>query len=122
MPYYYWVVSPMARKVNVIESVKRYLSRNGEGLMKRITVVVLRELANGPMTTSELHVKVVSELKQPVKATLLRYVLHRLEKNGVVKSENLLFTRSLLWSLNLSRRDAEELQKLLEKTSLPRSS
>jgi hypothetical protein len=112
----------MARKVNVVESVKRYLSRNGDGVMKKITIIALRELMNGPMTTSELHVKVVSELKQPVKAALLRYVLRRLEKSGVVKSENLLFTRSLLWSLNLSRRDAEELQKLLEKTSLPRSS
>jgi ribosomal protein S25 len=66
--------------------------------MKKITVIVLRELVNGSRTTSELHVKVVSEQRQPVKISLVRYVLRRLEKKKVVKSENLLFTKSLLWT------------------------
>jgi predicted transcriptional regulator len=112
----------MPRRVNVVESVKRYITGNGEGVMKKITVIVLRELVNGSRTTSELHVKVVSELRQPVKISLVRYVLRRLEKKGVVKSENLLFTKSLLWSLNLDKKELAELQKLLEKTSSPRSS
>jgi hypothetical protein len=50
----------MPRRVNVVESVKRYITGNGEGVMKKITVIVLRELVNGSRTTSELHVKVVS--------------------------------------------------------------
>ncbi|MEM0004611.1 MAG: hypothetical protein QXE10_00175 [Desulfurococcaceae archaeon] len=112
----------MPRRVNVVESVKRYITGNGEGVMKKITVIVLRELVNGSRTTSELHVKVVSELRQPVKISLVRYVLRRLEKKRVVKSENLLFTKSLLWSLNLDKKELAELQKLLEKTSSPRSS
>jgi len=57
-----------------------------------------------------------------VKIGLVRYVLRRLEKRGVVKSESMLFTRSLLWSLNLSKKEVEELQRLLEKTSSSRSS
>ena len=105
----------MPRRVNVVESVKRYITGNGEGVMKKITVIVLRELVNGSRTTSELHVKVVSELRQPVKVSLVRYVLRRLEKKGVVKSESLLFTKSLLWSLNLSKKDVEELRSALLK-------
>jgi predicted transcriptional regulator len=103
----------MPRRVNVVESVKRYITGNGEGVMKKITVIVLRELVNGSRTTSELHVKVVSELRQPVKISLVRYVLRRLEKKGVVKSENLLFTKSLLWSLNLSKKEIEDLRSAL---------
>ena len=94
----------MPRRVNVVESVKRYITGNGEGVMKKITVIVLRELVNGSRTTSELHVKVVSELKQPAKISLVRYVIRRLKKKGVAKSENLLFTKSLLWSLNLGKK------------------
>jgi predicted transcriptional regulator len=105
----------MPRRVNVVESVKRYITGNGEGVIKKITVIVLRELVNGSRTTSELHVKVVSELRQPVKVSLVRYVLRRLEKKGVVKSESLLFTKSLLWSLNLSKKDVEELRSALLK-------
>jgi hypothetical protein len=105
----------MPRRVNVVESVKRYITGNGEGVMKKITVIVLRELVNGPRTTSELHVKVVSELMQPVKISLVRYVLRRLEKKGVVKSENLLFTKSLLWSLNLDKKEIEDLRSALLK-------
>ena len=112
----------MARRVNVVESLKRYVSGSLNGVMKRIALVVLRELVSGPKTTGELHLKVITELKQPVKIGLVRYVLRRLEKKGVVKSESMLFTRSLLWSLNLSKKEAEELQRLLEKTSSPRSS
>jgi predicted transcriptional regulator len=109
------VLLGMPRRVNVVESVKRYITGNGEGVMKKITVIVLRELVNGSRTTSELHVKVVSELRQPVKVSLVRYVLRRLEKKGVVKSESLLFTKSLLWSLNLSKKDVEELRSALLK-------
>jgi len=115
-------VFAVARRVNVVESLKRYVSGSPNGVMKRITIVVLRELVSGPKTTGELHLKVITELKQPVKIGLVRYVLRRLEKKGVVKSESMLFTRSLLWSLNLSKKEAEELQRLLEKTSSPRSS
>jgi len=57
-----------------------------------------------------------------VRISYVRKTLRKLEKKGVVKSEALLFTKSLLWSLNLSRREAEELQRLLEKISSPRSS
>jgi hypothetical protein len=112
----------MPRKVNVVESVKRNITGNGEGVMKKITVIVPRELVNGSRTTSELHIRVVAELKQPVKISLVRYVLRRLERKGVFKSENLLFTKSLLWSLNLDKKELAGLQKLLEKTSSPRSS
>jgi predicted transcriptional regulator len=105
----------MPRRVNVVESVKRYITGNGEGVMKKITVIVLRELVNGSRTTSELHLRVVAELKQPVKISLVRYVLRRLEKKGVVKSENLLFTKSLLWSLNLSKKEIEDLRSALLK-------
>jgi hypothetical protein len=105
----------MPRRVNVVESIKRYITGNGEGVMKKITVIVIRELVNGSRTTSELHVKVVSELRQPVKISLVRYVLRRLEKKEVVKSEGLLFTKSLLWSLNLSKKDVEELRSALLK-------
>jgi hypothetical protein len=87
----------MPRRVNVVESVKRYIT------------------GNGARTTSELHVKVVAELKQPVKISLLRYVLRRLKKKGVVKSENLLFTKSLLWSLNLGKKEIEDLRSALLK-------
>jgi len=103
----------MPRRVNVVESVKRYITGSGEGVMKKITVIVLRELVNGPRTTSELHIRVVAELKQPVKISLVRYVLRRLEKKGVVKSESLLFTKSLLWSLNLSKKEIEDLRSAL---------
>jgi hypothetical protein len=103
----------MPRRVNVIESVKRNITGNGEGVMKKITVIVLRELVNGSRTTSELHIRVVTELKQPVKISLVRYVLRRLEKKGVVKSENLLFTKSLLRSLNLSKKEIEDLRSAL---------
>jgi len=105
----------MPRRVNVIESVERYITGNGEGVMKKITVIVLRELVNGSRTTSELHIRVVAELKQPVKISLVRYVLRRLEKKGVVKSENLLFTKSLLWSLNLGKKEIEDLRSALLK-------
>ena len=71
---------------------------------KKITVIVLRGLVNGPRTTSELHVKIDSELRQSVKISLVRYALRRLEKKKVVKSESLLFTKSLLWSLNLGKK------------------
>jgi predicted transcriptional regulator len=103
----------MPRRVNVVESVKRYITGNGEGVMKKITVIVLRELVNGSRTTSELHIRVVAELKQPVKISLVRYVLRRLEKKGVVKSENLLFTKSLLWSLNLGKKEIEDFRSAL---------
>jgi len=112
----------MARRVNVVESIRRYISRNSDGVMKKIVVVILRELTSGSKTTSELHLKVITELKEPVKIGLVRYVLRKLEKKGVVRFESLLFTRSLLWSLNLSKKEIEELQRLLEKTSSPRSS
>jgi hypothetical protein len=58
-------------------------------------------------------VKVVSELRQPAKISLARYVLRRLEKKKVVKSENLLFTKSLLWSLNLGKKEIEDLRSAL---------
>ena len=105
----------MPRRVNVVESVKRYITGNGEGVMKKITAIVIRELVNGSRTTSELHMKVVSKLKQSVKISLVRYVLRRLEKKEVVKSEGLLFTKGLLWSLNLSKKDVEELRSALLK-------
>jgi hypothetical protein len=105
----------MAKRVNVVESIRRYISGNSEGVMKKITILILRELVSGSKITSELHLKVITELKQPVKIGLVRYVLRKLEKKGVVRSENLLFTRSLLWSLNLGKKEIEELQRLLEK-------
>jgi len=112
----------MARRVNVVESIKRYLGRNGDSISKRMTLVVIRELAGGAKTTSELHRKIVEELQRPVRIGNVRKLLRKLEKKGVVKSEALLFSRSLLWSLNLSKKEIEEIQRLLEKTSSPRSS
>jgi hypothetical protein len=109
----------MPRRVNVVESVKRYITGNGEGVMKKITVIVLRELVDGSRTTSKLHVKVISELRQPVKISLVIYVLRRLEKKKkVVKSENLLFTKSLLWSLNLSKKEIKDLRSALLRVSV----
>jgi hypothetical protein len=113
--YYQRVLLGMPRRVNVVESIKRYITGNGEGVMKKITAIVIRELVNGSRTTSELHMKVVSKLRQSVKISLVRYVLRRLEKKEVVKSEGLLFTKSLLWSLNLSKKDVEELRSALLK-------
>jgi len=103
----------MPRRVNVVESVKRNITGNEEGVMKKITVIVLRGLVDGSRTTSELHIRVVAELKQPVKISLVRYMLRRLEKRGVVKSENLLFTKSLLRSLNLGKKEIEDLRSAL---------
>jgi len=112
----------MARRVNVAESIRRYLGRNGNSLSKKMTLVIIRELSGGARTTSELHYKILEELKQPVRISYVRKILRKLEKKGVVRSEALLFTKSLLWSLNLSKKEVEELQRLLEKTSSPRSS
>jgi len=56
-------VFAVARRVNVVESLKRYVSGSPNGVMKRITLVVLRELVSGPKTTGELHLKVITELK-----------------------------------------------------------
>ena len=107
----------MARRVNIVESFKRYLGRNGDSLSKKVTLVIIRELLDRAKTTSELHYKILEELKQPVRTSYVRKILRKLEKKGVVKSEALLFTKSILWSLNLSKREIEELQKLLEKAS-----
>jgi hypothetical protein len=108
--------------VNIVESFKRYLGRNGNTLSKRITLIVIKQLLEGSKTTSELHYKILEELKQPIRISYVRKTLRKLEKRGVIKSESLLFTKSLLWSLNLSRKEIEELQRLLEKTSSPHSS
>jgi hypothetical protein len=118
-------VLPMAKrakKVNVVESVKRYLAGGEKKLARSVTLIVLRELLNAPKTTRELQLKAVNELNQPVNYSLLRTILNNLEKKRVVKSEKLLFSKSLLWSLNLDKKELAELQKLLEKTSSPRSS
>ena len=45
----------MTRRVNAAESVKRYVSRNRGGAVKKITVIILRELVNESRTISELH-------------------------------------------------------------------
>jgi len=47
----------MARRVNIVESFKRYLDRNGNSLSKKMTLVIIRELVDGAKTTSELHYK-----------------------------------------------------------------
>jgi len=86
----------MARRVNIVESFKRYLCRNGDTLSKKRTLVIIRELADGAKTTSELRYKILEELKQPVRISYVRKTLRKLEKNGVVKPEGLLFTKSLL--------------------------
>jgi len=52
-------------------------------------------VVNGPKTASELHAKVIAELKQPVKIKLMRYALKNLEKRGCWSARGP-FTRSLL--------------------------
>jgi hypothetical protein len=114
-------VLPMARrakkvkKVDIVESVKRYLAGGEKKLTRSVTIIVLRELLNAPKTTRELQLKVVNELNQPVSYALLRTILNSLEKKGVVKSEKLLFSKSLLWSLNLDKKEIEDLQSALLK-------
>jgi len=84
----------MARRVNIVESFKRYLGRNGNSLSKKMTLIIIRELVNEAKTTSELHYKILEGLKQPVRISYVRRVLRKLEKKGVVKSESLLFTKT----------------------------
>jgi len=112
----------LAKRVNIIESFKRHLGRNEDSLSKKMTLIIIKQLLEGSKTTSELHYKILEELKRPIRIGHVRRALRKLEKKGVVKSESLLFTKSLLWSLNLNKKEIEELQRLLEKTSSPRSS
>jgi len=107
----------MARRVNIVESSNRYLSRNENSLSKKMTLTVIRQLLEGSKTTSELHYKILEELKQPIRISYVRKTLRKLEKKGVMRSKSLLFTKSLLWRLNLSKKEIEEFQRLLEKTS-----
>jgi len=53
----------MTRRVNIVESFKRYLGRNGNSLSKKMTLMIIRKLVDGAKATSELHYKILEELK-----------------------------------------------------------
>jgi hypothetical protein len=50
----------MTERANAAESVKRYVSRNRGGAVKKITVIILREPVNESRTISELYMGVAS--------------------------------------------------------------